>query len=148
MEGEIFETCGEVMRSIGGVATGGVLASLMTLGIMIAILVFAAVYVFHSIAWVRIATKRKYKKPWLAWIPFANISLILMLGGFHWAWVFLVLIPIAGWIAVLVLMITSMWKIFEKLKYPEWMSLGIIIPRVGFILYLVAIGAVAWGKKK
>jgi|TARA_Y100000310_G_scaffold256634_1_gene264470 hypothetical protein len=34
-------------------------------------------------------------------IPFANSAMRLQLGKkFHWAWVFLYLIPIIGWIAI------------------------------------------------
>ncbi len=73
--------------------------------------------------------------------------MILQLGGFHWAWVFLVLIPIAGWLALLALIIIATWKIFERKKYPGWFSLSMILPHVGGILYLVAIGFVAWKKK-
>ena len=74
--------------------------------------------------------------------------MILQLGGFNWAWIFLILIPIFGWIALTVLLVIATWRIFEKRKYPGWFSLSIIIPKIGLILYLIAIGFVAWGKKK
>jgi ABC-type uncharacterized transport system YnjBCD permease subunit len=57
------------------------------------------------------------------------------------------LIPIAGWLALLILITVSTWKIFEKKKYPGWFSLSIIIPQIGFVLYMIAIGFVAWKKK-
>jgi len=90
----------------------------------------------------------KYKKSWLAWIPIANISMMLQLGDFHWAWVFLILIPILGWIALFVLVIIATWRIFEDLDYPGWLSLAPIIPQVGGIAHLVIIGIVAWYKKR
>jgi len=121
---------------------------LFTLGMIILAIVFVVLmYIYHSIAWYRIGKKQKYKHPWLSWIPFANISMIFQMGGFHWAWIFLMLIPIIGWIAVIVLWIISMWRIFEKEKSPGWFSLSIIIPQIGGILYLIAIGIVAWKKK-
>ncbi|MBU2562322.1 MAG: hypothetical protein KKF68_01545 [Nanoarchaeota archaeon] len=92
--------------------------------------------------------KLRYKKAWLAWIPVANISMMLQLGKFHWAWVFLILIPILGWIALFVLVIIATWRIFERRKYPGWFSLSMVIPEVGVILYLVAIGFVAWSDKR
>lgn len=128
-------------------SVGGLLGVLIAIGIILAVLFIAALYIYHALAWIEIAKKLKYKKYWLAWIPFANISMVLQLGGFHWAWVFLLLIPFAGLIAVLVLYIISLWKIFEKRKYPGWFSLSLVIPKVGAILYLVAIGFVAWRKK-
>ena len=125
---------------------GGFLG-IFTAGILIlAILLVVALYVYHSWAWYKIGKKQKYKNSWLAWIPFANISMIFEMGGFHWAWIFLILIPVLGWIAILVLTIISMWKIFEKENYPGWFSIAPAIPKVGGILYLIVIGFVAWGK--
>ena len=127
-------------------ALGALFGALLVLGIIIAI----AVYVYFALAWQTIAKKLKYKTPWLAWIPFANISMILQLGGFHWAWIFLVLIPIAGWIALFVLAIIATWRIYELRKYPGLLSLVPIlsfIPIIGSfasIAHLVINGVVAW----
>ena len=135
---------------LGGGAAGAVL---VTLG-FIAILLGIAIYVYHAIAWMTIAKKLKYKRPWLAWIPFASSGMRLQLGKkFHWAWVFLYLIPVVGWIAIWVLLIISHWHIFEKLKYPGWLSLAPAIDvfskisGIGTIAYLIIIGFVAWKKK-
>ena len=98
-----------------------------------------------------IAKKKKYKYPWLAWIPFANLAMILQLGLFHWAWIFLLLIPVIGWLAIYVLLIIATWRIFESLKYPGWLALfqliDVVLSGVGTIVYLVIIGVVAWRKK-
>ena len=147
MANEIVKIYGDLAEGSWDVFAGWTLGALIALGIMIAILIFIGLYIYHSLAGMEIARKLKHKHPWLAWIPFANAAMILQLGKFHWAWVFLFLIPIAGWIALLVLGIISMWRIFEKRKYPGWFSLGIIIPKAGLILYLIAIGFGAWGKK-
>ncbi len=74
--------------------------------------------------------------------------MILQMGGFHWAWTFLILIPILGWIGLLVLMVIAHWRIFEKRHYPGWLSLGMIIPQLGGILYLVIMGFVAWKDRR
>lgn len=112
------------------------------------LIIILAVYVYFAFTWFTIAKKLKYKYPWLAWIPLANLAMILQLGGFHWALIFLILIPFAGWGAVLVLLVIATWKIFEKRKYPGWFSLSMIIPfGIGTILYLIAIGFVAWKKR-
>ncbi|MBU0957743.1 MAG: hypothetical protein KKF56_02940 [Nanoarchaeota archaeon] len=127
---------------------GGAIGALIALGLVVILLLGIGLYIYHSIAWSTIAKKLKYKQPWLAWIPFANVAMILQMGGFGWGWIFLLLIPILGWIAVFVLFIISMWRIFDKLKHPGWFSLSVIIPEVGGILYLIAIGIVAWSSKK
>ncbi len=125
------------------------LPALLALGAMVMVAALA-VYVYFAWALMVIAQKLRYKRAWLAWIPFANIAMVLQLGGFHWAWVFLVLIPFAGWLAVFVLWLISTWKIFEKRKYPGWLSLIpvlMMVPYLGMlanIAYLIVIGFVAW----
>ncbi|MFH1290607.1 MAG: hypothetical protein ABIH92_04315 [Nanoarchaeota archaeon] len=135
-------------EQVGGALAGGIIGSLIAIGILIAILVFAAFYVYFALAWRTIARKLEYKKDWLAWIPIVNWAMILQLGGFHWAWIFLIVIPVLGWIALFILCIIAHWRIFEKRKYPGWFSLSMIIPKVGGILYLIALGFVAWSDKK
>ncbi|MBR9701703.1 hypothetical protein GOV13_02165 [Candidatus Pacearchaeota archaeon] len=127
---------------------GGAAAGLVALGVAAISLIILAFYIYHAIAWMTIARKLKYKNAWFAWIPFLATAMRLQLGGFHWAWTFLWLIPIVGWIALFILMIISTWKIFAKRKYPGWFSLSQIIPKLGGILYLVIIGFVAWEDRK
>ena len=138
----VVEGVPEGLDILGAIGLG-VLASV---GILMATILFIAIYVYFAMAWMTIAQKLKYKKAWLAWIPFANVSMILQLGGFHWAFVFLFLIPVFGWIVLFVLMIIATWRILEKRKYPGWFSLSMIVPRVGGILYAIVIGFAAWGK--
>jgi len=131
---------------------GAVLAAIVAF-ILVAIFFIAVLYVYHSMAWMRIAQKLKFKKAWLAWIPFAGSAMRLHLGGFHWAWIFLILIPILGWIALIVLLTISVWRIFEKRGKHGWLGLSFpimfipVVSWIGFITYFVIIGVVAWGKK-
>jgi len=140
----------EVIASSGAeeVIANSVLGFLVGLGIFIAFIALAAFYIYTSLTWYTIAKKLKYKKCWLAWIPIAKWAMVLQLGGFHWAWIFLILIPILGWLALFILVIISMWRIFEKRKYPGWFSLSLIIPKIGGLLYLIVIGFVAWDDRK
>ena len=100
---------------------GGIIGGLIALGIITIIFLLISLYVYHSFSWMVIARKLKHKHPWLSWIPFASTALRLQLGGFHWAWVFLYLLPIVGWIALFVLLIISYWRVFEKRKYPPFL---------------------------
>ena len=134
--------------SMFGAFFNGALWPILALTAILAFIIGLAFYIYFALAWSTIAGKLKYKKSWLAWIPIANISMILQLGGFHWAWVFLILIPVVGWIALLVLGVIATWRIFERRHYPGWFSISLVIPKVGIILYLVAIGFVAWKNKK
>lgn len=130
-----------------GAFAGGILGVLIAIGIMFLIIFIIVIYVYTSYAWMIIARKLKYKREWLAWIPIANWAMVLQLGGYHWAWVFLALIPVLGWIALFIMLIVANWRIFERRNYPGWFSLSMIIPKVGGILYLVAIGFVAFKDK-
>jgi hypothetical protein len=149
------------MNFITGMATdsidsflGPAVVAMIAAFLIVFLIVVVALYVYSSFAWMTIAKKLNYKHPWLAWVPVANSAMILQLGGFHWAWIFLLFIPILGWIALFVLWIIATWRIFEKRKYPGALSLIIIascIPWVGFlatIAYLIVVGFVAWQDKK
>jgi len=124
---------------LGG-ALGAIFGAMLAVGVFLSV----AVYIYHALAWQKIARESKHKHPWLAWIPFANFALILQLGQFHWAWIFLFLVPILGWIAVMVLIIIATWRVYENRKYPGWFSLAPIIPKIGGLLYLIALGFVTW----
>jgi hypothetical protein len=121
-----------------GILAGGFLAGFILVGI--------ALYIYAAFAFMTIARKLDYDKPWLAWIPVANAFLIPILAKKHWAWGFIFLVPIVG----IVFYFMWMWNIFEQRKYPGWLSLivlGSIIPLIGWlasIANLVIIGFVAW----
>ncbi|MBS3077174.1 hypothetical protein J4233_02780 [Candidatus Pacearchaeota archaeon] len=144
MASELGSRSGEVSAFF----LGGIIGVLIALGIVLLLLILAAVYIYFALAYRSIAQKLKFKKSWLAWIPVAQWAMLLKLGKFHWAWIFLILIPIVGWLALAILLIIAHWRIFEKLKYPGWFSLSMVIPKIGFILYAIAVGIVAWSKKK
>lgn len=122
-----------------GFLTTGVIIFL----IVLAILAFIGVYVYHALAWQRIAKRLKYKKAWLAWIPIANLFLFPILAGKKWTWGFMFLVPIAN----IVFFMIWYWRIFERRNEPGWPSLFVLIPYGGSILYLISIGILAWKKK-
>src|SRR6056297_2825598 len=138
---------------------GGALSS-MAIGLIILSLTisFLIYWIYTSFTWMTIARKLKYDKPWLAWIPFARTSMIFELKGFHWALVFLYLIPFLGWLAILILSVVASWSVFEKRRYTEWLSLLLVlsfIPLLGETIsslalmgWLVVLGLVAWKDKK
>ena len=118
--------------------------ALIALGVAIAFIVLLAFYIYKSVALMKIAKRLRHKHAWLAWIPIADVAMVLQLGDFHWAWIFLILIPIFGWVALYVLFIIANWRIFEECDYPGWFSLSLLIPKIGIILYLIVIGLIVW----
>ncbi len=140
---------GDVLFKLTEGAIGGaIVGPLFFLGIALMLLFMLGVYIYTSLAWHIIAKKLKHPHPWLSWIPIAGWALQLQLGGFSWLWIFLILIPILGWIALFILLIVSKWFIYEKRKYPGWFSLAVVIPKVGGVLHLIAIGFIAWADKE
>ena len=117
-------------------------------------IVFTAIHIYAALALMTIGNKLKYKQSWIAFIPFANLSMILQLGGFHWAWVFLLLVPVAGWIALLILLFLSSWNICEARKFPGWLGLTPALMMIhgigplGLITSLGVLGVVAWTEHK
>jgi len=139
----------DIESLIGGGMAGGILAMIAAV-FLIVVVILLVLYVYTSLALMTIGKKLKYPNPWLAWIPIANGAMVLQIGGFHWAWIFLILIPILGWIPLFVLSIISFWRIYEKRKYPGWLAL---VPILSFVPYvggiagianLVILGLVAW----
>lgn len=141
-----------IAKAIEEIAPEKFAALMVTLFGLVVLLVFflVALYIYSAFAWMTIAKKLNYKKPWLAWIPIANFFLIPILAKKHWAWGFMFLVPIAN----LVFGIIWTWKIFERRNYPGALSLitvGIFIPFISFFAFvacLVIIGLVAWKDRK
>jgi hypothetical protein len=130
---------------------GGVIANLVLVAFILILLVFLfliVLYVYSSLCWYKIAKKLRCKHTWLAWIPFANYFLLPLLLKKHWAWGFMLLLPIAN----IVFGIIWCWKIFEKLKYSGAWSLlviGFFIPFLSFfaiLAHLIIIGFMAFSK--
>lgn len=122
------------------------LISLMLgLGIFM-IFIGLALYVYGALAMMTIAKKLGYDKPWLAWIPIANMFLLPILAEKEWPWGFILLIPLVN----MVFVIMWTWRIYERRNYPGWLALVPIasfIPLVNFLAFpaqLVILGLVAW----
>ncbi len=124
--------------------SGGIMGALLGVSMMFFVFFTVGLYVYIAFAWMTIAKKMKCKKYWLAWIPIANFFLFPILLKKKWTWGFMFFVPIAN----IVFFIIWTWKIFELRKYPGWLSLSVIIPQVGSLLYLIVIGLVAWKDKK
>ena len=109
-------------------------------------LIVIGLYVYTALAFMTIAKKLRYDKPWLAWIPVANLFLIPILAKKNWVWGFIFLVPIVN----IVFFFIWMWNIYEQRKYPGWLSL---VPLLSFIPFigifvslanLIILGFVAW----
>ena len=120
---------------------------LLALGFLGAFLGFILVsvliaYIISAIALMLIAQKTKTPNSWLAWIPIANIFLMVFIAKKEWWWALIILfanlIPVIGNIASLAALIYIWWLICERLKKPGPLALLMLIPVVNlvFMLYL------------
>ena len=134
---------------------GGGFAAVAIFFIVLAFLFSIALYIYVSLVYMRIAKKGNYHTPAFAWIPFVGPGLISAnLAKMHW-WPLLLLIiiwiPVIGFLASLVLAVFFIiwtWKIFEGFGKPGWWAVLFIIPAIGFIIGLVLLSIVAFGKDK
>lgn len=142
---------GENCAKIDGISK---IIALMFAFMMFFAVIGIGVYVYSSLAYMKLAQRLNVKNGYLAWIPIANIYLITQLAGMKW-WPMLLaiglVIPIINVFAAIALAVFSViwhWKIFERMGKPGWWVLLLLIPIVGQIVFLVLLGVTAWGKNK
>lgn len=127
----------------GGLGATALLTAIFASALYIIITI--AVYIYFAFALMTIAQKTKTKNAWLAWIPIANVYLMIQIAKLNWWWIFALLlsfIPIVGSLALTGLMAWWWWRIAEIKKRPGWWGILMIIP----IVNLIIIGILAWGK--
>ncbi len=132
-------------------AVGQVDPAVSTTSVAVYVIFMLVFYLYVAFALMALAKKMGMDKPWLAFIPVANLYLMSKMAKMHWWPVVLVVlspIPLLGQLLALVLLvyvIIWMWKIFEYFKKPGWWSILMVIP-VANIVYYVLLGITAWGK--
>lgn len=100
-------------------------------------LVFSGVmYVYTAVTLYAIAKKVNAENPWLAWIPIANVVLMLNIAKKPVWWIILCLIPLVN----LVVFVIVWMGIAEARKKPSWWGVLIIVP----VVNLIVPGYLAW----
>ena len=126
------------------IITGGIFGGfLATLGILFFLLAIA-VYIFIALALISMAKKTKTVNSWLAWIPIANFYLVTQMAKKSGWWTLIILaglIPFWG-IITLGVSVWFFWVIAERIKFPGWTSLLLLVP----VINLVILGIWAWSK--
>ncbi len=95
-----------------------------------------AFYVFTAFAIQTIAKKTNTENAWLAWIPIANLVLLINIARKPIWWIILFLIPIANIVAAVVIGM----GVAEARNKPNWWGILMIFP----ILNFIALGYLAW----
>lgn len=118
-------------------SSDGALPALFAGGMILFILIFvAALYIYIALALSTIATKTHTENPWLAWIPIANIVLMLNVAKKPIWWIVLFFIPLVS----LVMSIIVWMAIAEARGKPNWWGILLIVPGLG----LIVPGYLAW----
>jgi hypothetical protein len=100
------------------------------------VLIALAGYVYVSLAIQTIATKTNTANGWLAWIPVANIFLMLSIAKKPMWWFLLFLVPLVN----IVILIMVWMAMAEARGKPSWWGILTIVP----IANLVVPGVLAW----
>jgi hypothetical protein len=104
--------------------------------IMVFLIIGAAAYVYMSLALQTIADKTKTENSWLAWIPIANLVLMLNIAKKPMWWFILFLVPIVN----IVIAIMVWMAVAEARGKPSWWGILTIVP----IANLIVPGVLAW----
>ncbi len=98
-----------------------------------------AVYVYMAYALQLVAKKTSTLKTWWAWVPIANIFLLVKIAQKSYWWVLWSLIPIVNLVITAILWM----RVAVRLEKPKWLGILAAIPFVNF----VAIGYLAFSKE-
>ena len=104
--------------------------------LLIVLAMCAAIYVYMALALQTIAVKTNTPNAWLAWIPIANLILMVTVARKPLWWLLLLLIPIVG----LVVGIIVWMGIAEARGKPNWWGILMLVPVANFVVP----GYLAW----
>ena len=100
------------------------------------ILIALAFYVYVSLALQTIAAKTNTENGWLAWIPIANVFLMLSIAKKPMWWFLLFLVPLVN-----IVMAIMVWMAMAEARgKPSWWGILTIVP----VANLVVPGVLAW----
>lgn len=89
-----------------------------------------ALWIYFAVCFMRIAAKTQTPNGWLAWIPIANIALMLMIAKRPMWWVVLLLVPFVN----IVVMVMMMMDIAKNCGKPPWIGVLMIVPVVNLFV--------------
>ena len=96
--------------------------------------IFLIVGLFIAYCLMKIAQREKVNHAWIAFIPVANIFLMLKLAGLSYWFFILFFVPLAN----IIILVLIWMKIAERLGSSKWLGLLMLLPLVnlGVIIYL------------
>ena len=104
--------------------------------IMFCLVIGAGFYVYMALALQTIADKTKTENSWLAWIPIANLVLMLNIAKKPMWWIILFFVPFVN----IVMAIIVWMAVAEARGKPSWWGILTIVP----VANLIVPGVLAW----
>ena len=117
------------LNSSQGVALTGSMLIILFVEIILGI----AAYIYGAVCLMVIAKKTNTPNGWLAWIPIANIYLMLKIADKPIWWLILIFIPCINFVWI-VLGIFVWMAIAERRGHPSWWGILTIVPLVGIVV--------------
>ena len=118
-------------------SSDGTIPALFAGGMLLFVLIFvAAFYIYFALALSTIATKTHTENPWLAWIPIANLILMINIAKKPIWWILLFFVPLVN----IVISIILWMAVAEARGKPNWWGILTIVPIVG----IAVPGYLAW----
>lgn len=102
-------------------------------------LIFIALYIYFALAFQMMAKKSGTPHGWLAWLPIANVVLMLNIAQKPLWWFLLLFIPLVN----IVVYIMMFMAIAKRVNKPEWVGALMVVP----VLQLVVPGYLGFSKK-
>ena len=144
---------------------GSIIASLILIFMtmfLFFLIIMIGIYIYTSLAFMKIGKKTQDEKSWLAWIPIIGKPLltsriakmswwpVLLLLGYFFSYIpnFGVYISFAFLITFSIFSFIWIWKTFEAVGKPGWWVLLILVPILGWIIYYILLGIAAWSKSE
>jgi len=112
------------------------LAQRLLIQMIIIFVIAVIVYIYTALCLMFIAMKAGVQYPWLAWIPVANVLLMLSIANKPWWWFFFFLIPVVNIVIAILVMI----EIVKRMNRPAWWVVLLFIPIIDFVI----LGILAW----
>src|SRR5262245_20392053 len=104
--------------------------------ILFCVVIGIGAYVYAALALQTIANKTNTQNSWLAWIPIANLILMLNVAKKPLWWIILLLIPIVN-----IVIIVMVWMAMAEARgKPSWWGVLVIVP----VANIVVPGVLAW----
>ncbi|QLD12182.1 DUF5684 domain-containing protein [Microbacterium oleivorans] len=116
--------------------------SLLILLVVLSTVLGAVLYVWTALALAGVFRKTG-EEPWQAWVPGLNIAVVLRLGGFS-PWLVLIgLVPVAGWVALAVLIVVAAHRIGRDFDAGPGMT---VLAAVLFVVWasILGLGPARW----